>query len=121
MHEHFKLAPRLGRTAVRSGVKAKIQSRSPKQLVTNPDENSHAYAWRVGQIVAYKYLVQFDVGTSSSVVSPKVLSLIVDRLLDGQTSRGVKKNGINNIQAKDLLTFVAAIIVQLSASGLEIP
>lgn len=90
VHEH--LAPRLGRTAVRSGVKAKIQSRSPKQLVTNPDENSHAYAWRVGQIVVYKYLVQFDVGTSSSVVFLKVLSLIVDRL-DGQTSRGEKKMG----------------------------
>lgn len=38
----------------------------------------------------YKYLVQFDVGTSSSVVFPKVLSLIFDRF-DGQTSRGERK------------------------------
>lgn len=54
-----------------------------------------------GKENVYKYLVHFGVGTSSSVVVPKVLSLMAE-CSDGQTSRG--KNGINsNDKARDLL------------------
>lgn len=62
----------------------------------------------------YKYWVHFDVGTSSSVIFPKVLSLLADSS-DGRTSK--KKNGINNNMAENLLTFVASIIVQPPASN----
>lgn len=104
VHEH--LLPRLGRTAVSAGVRAKIQSHSTKRLVTNLGKISHAYAWEVGQINVSMYWVQFDVGTSSSAVFPKAQS---ESELERRPLRPLEKNGINNINKTKELFLLAPV------------